>query len=161
MTRVLLTLAIISAGLSLGSAALACSPLTRIDPVTREPINDSPEQRMAWEQGEWRQRSEIVLLTQVRSGRMVSNGEIEFTLVPYESVYGGDVPTHDLLFSWHPGHTCNRFPVMITDELVVYVDSTGAIISAIRPEDLQDRPPEFGRRLREIARGLLLPRDAP
>ena len=159
MTRVLLaaTTAMVAV-FSAASPTLACSPTVRVDPVTGEQASSNVTEGLRAQQQEWRERSEAVLLVQVQSGRLIPGREVEFTLAPYLALYGGDLPERDPRLRWHPGNTCNRFPISIADTLVVYLGPDHQVIGTIRPQDLQDRPPEFGRRLREIARGLLQPR---
>ena len=141
-----------------GSAVQACAPLVATDPVTGETYRSGSAEWLRREQAEWRMRSETVLIAQVREGRMLAGNAIEFTLTPIVSVYGGALPESDLRFRWNPGNTCNAFTLNIGDRVIAYVGAGGRIIGVTVPEQLQDRPPEFGRHLREIMRGLIGPR---
>ena len=143
------------------SAAQACAPLIATDPVTGQTYGSGSPEWLRREQADWRTRSETVLIAQARQGRMLASDEIEFTLVPIVSVYGETVPESDLLFRWNPGHTCNSFTLKLADRVVVYVGADGGIVGVTVPEQLQDRPPGFALRLREIARGIIGPRLRP
>lgn len=154
MKRILLLTAL-AAGL-LGSAPVfACAPLMATDPVTGQTYGSGSDEWKRREQAEWRARSQVVILAQVQAGQVVSRGDIQFTLTPIVSVYGGDLPQTDLTLLWVPGHTCNTFTLNLADTVVVYVGADDGIVGVTVPEQLQDRPPEFGMRLREIARGLI------
>lgn len=144
-----------------GSAAQACAPLIATDPSTGETYQSGSPEWLRREQAEWRSRSENVAIAQVRAGRMLASNDIEFTLVPIVSVYSGGLPESDLLFRWNPGNTCNAFTLNISDRVIVYVGADGGVVGVTVPEQLQDRPPGFGQRLREIARGLIGPRVSP
>jgi hypothetical protein len=89
---------------------------------------------------------------------MVGGGEIEFTLTPITTVYGGAVPEAMLLYRWNPGHTCNAFKLNLTDLVIVYadVDQIGwGVVGLTVPDQLQDQPSDFRRTLRGIARGII------
>ncbi len=152
----------LSAGVLFGaSTAQACAPLIATDPVTGETYRSGSPEWLRREQAEWRTRSETVLIAQARQGRMLAGDEIEFALTPIVSVDGGALPASDLLFRWNPGNTCNSFTLNIADRVIVYVGVDGGIVGVTVPEQLQDRPPGFALRLREIARGLIGPRVRP
>lgn len=138
------------------STALACSPVITTDPATSQTL--SAEEVMRRGQAVWRADSDIVFIAQVREGRMVQGGEIEFTLTPISTVYGGALPEAMLLYRWTPGHTCNAFTLNLSDLVVVFadVDQIGwSIVGLTTPDRLQDRPAEFRRQVRDIHRGII------
>lgn len=157
----ILLLTALGAGVMVSAPAFACAPLIATDPVTGQTYGSGSDEWKRREQDEWRARSEVVILAQVRVGQLVSGGDIRFTLTPIISVYGGDLPETDLTLLWAPGHTCNTFTLNLADTVVVYVGADDDIIGVTVPEQLQDRPPEFRMRLREIWRGLIGPPVRP
>ncbi len=151
MKRIAL-LAALATGL-LVTPALACSPLISTDPTTGDTVSSGTPEWDRREQADWRARSGSVILAQVREGRVQPNGDIAFGLAPIASVYGGDLPEGELSLDWSPGNTCNRFTLNLGDIVVAYVGADHSLIGLIIPEQLQDRPPDFGARLRQVRRG--------
>lgn len=138
------------------TSALACTPLVATDSVSGATYaSGTPEWRRR-EQGEWLAASDTVVIAQVRAGRMVSGGEIEFRLVPIATLDDAALPAGDLTYVWAPGNTCNGFDIAIADFLVVFVraDQSGwTSVGVTTPELFEHRPADFGRRLRGISRG--------
>lgn len=157
MKPVLLAVAVLAAFVSATPMAKACTPVIATDPVTGETYQSGSAEWRRREQAGWRAQSATVLIAQARAGRMLTGDQIEFTLVPITSVYGGALSESDLRLRWSPGNTCNGFALTLADLVIAYVDADGALVGVTVPEQLQDRPPGFAQRLREIARGMIGP----
>lgn len=155
MRPLLLAATVLIALVSATPTARACAPLIATDPVTGETFGSGSPEWSRREQATWRARSEVVLIAQLRAGRMLASNEIEFTLVPIVTVYGGALPESDLLFRWQPGNTCNRFALNIADFAIVYVSTDGSIVGVTVPDQLQDRPTDFPTLMRDTRRGII------
>lgn len=158
MIRALLTATASVTLLLTASGAEACSALIEGNAITGESLRSATPEWWAREQAGWRAQSDSVFVAQIRAARMVSGDAIEFTLTPVAAVYGDPVPQADLPYRWLPGDTCNPFPLAISDHVVVYARRSEAnweITGLTLPERLQDRPPDFSRRMRLIHRGVL------
>lgn len=160
MRRTLLAGALLTATLAAAPPALACSELIFTDRVTGETSITGTPEWLRGQQAGWRAEADFVFIAQIRAARMVAGGEIEFRLVPIVTV-DGDPPPDDatLAYRWHPGNTCNRFELSLTDLVVVYADIEEplgwSIVGLTVPDQLHDRPPDFGRRLRNVRRGVI------
>lgn len=156
--KLLTLIAALATGLLSAAPAVACTPLIATDPETGETYTSGSNEWRRREQARWRAEADAVFIAQVREGRMVGGGEIEFTITPITTVYGGAVPEAMLLYRWNPGHTCNAFKLTLTDLVIVYadVDQIGwGVVGLTVPDQLQDPPSDFRRALREIARGII------
>ena len=152
--------AALAVALSVAPAAMACSERIITDPVTGETsISGSPEW-LRRQQAGWRAEADAAFIAQAREARMVAGGEIEFLLVPIVTIEG-DPPPDDamLLYRWHPGNTCNRFQLNLRDLVVVYGDVEAplgwSVVGLTVPDQIQDAPPDFRRRVREVHRGVI------
>jgi hypothetical protein len=133
-------------------AAIACAPVTVTDPNTGESYaSGSPKDLRRIQEG-WRQRSKVVVIAQVRSGQMTSSSNIEYTLAPVVTVYGGDLPKSDLQILWTPGSSCNTFDVGLSIALIVFVGSDDDVIGFTTPKFLQDSPSNLDDELRKLRR---------
>lgn len=155
MKRGLFAAAILTAFISGAPVAEACAPWIATDPVTGETYRSGSPEWLRREQSGWGAGSSSTVVAQIRAARMVHGDELEFTLVPIAALDDHTVPDTELLFRWSPGNTCNPFPLAITDYVVVYA-AMGAdgwsIVGMTTPDLLQDRPPGFTARMREIRR---------
>ena len=160
MRRALLIGTALVATLSAAPAALACTPVIFTDRETGETYtSDSPEW-LRREQAGWSAEADLVFIAQVRESRMVTGGEIDFMLVPIVTVDGHSPPDDAMLaYRWHPGNTCNRFQLNLTDLVVVYADVEEpfgwSVVGLTVPDQLLDSPPDFPRRVREVRRGVI------
>jgi hypothetical protein len=137
--------------------ALSCTPLVSTDAATGETVRSGTAEWDRREQTDWRARSQVVVLAQIREGQVQPNGEIAFDLAPVTPVYGGDLPEGEISLDWSPGNTCNRFTLSLGDIVVAFVGADQSLIGLTVPEQLQDRPSGFNTRLREIRRGGMTP----
>lgn len=152
--------AALAAVLSAAPAAMACTESIGADPVTGETtISGSPDW-LRRQQAEWRAQADLALIAQIREARMVASGEIEFLIVPITTLDGDSPPAGaTLLYRWHPGNTCNRFQLNLRDLVVVYADADESlgwrVVGLTVPDQIQDAPPDFRRRLRNVYRGVV------
>jgi hypothetical protein len=131
-------------------AASACVAVTATDKETGETYTSGSPEWLRREQAEWRKRSSVVILAQAREGRMVGGNDVEFTLSPVATVYGGELPKGDFRIRWMPGNTCNRFQLTVSSAVIVFVGPDGGIIGHITPDLLQDRPPTLNAEMRKL-----------
>ena len=160
MRRGILTGAALAAFLFAAPHALACAPLVATDRETGETWTSGSPEWLRREQAGWRAEADLIFIAQIREARMVSGGQIDFMLVPIVTVDGHPPPDDAMLvYRWHPGHTCNRFQLNLTDLVVVFADVEEpfgwSVVGLTVPDQLQDRPADFGRRVREVYRGLI------
>jgi hypothetical protein len=160
MRRGVLTGAALAASLFVAPHALACAPLLATDRETGESWTSGSPEWLRREQAGWRAEADLIFIAQIREARMVAGGEIDFTLVPIVTVDGHPPPDDAMLvYRWHPRHTCNAFELNLTDLVVVYADLEEpfgwSVVGLTVPDRLQDRPPDFGRRVREVHRGMI------
>lgn len=157
--RFLFAFTTLSGALLTAAPALACSPLLYTDPATGRAYGAESPEGLARRQADWRAGSEVVVLARIEAGRLSDLYQVDYTLTPIIPVYDGELPDRDLSIRWMPGHSCNRFNLGIGDTVVAFVGADGAVVGFTVPGQLQDRPPEFDRRLREIRRGLIGPKQ--
>jgi hypothetical protein len=160
MSRALQAAVAIIAALAAAPAAQACTPLIWTDQETGETYATGSPEHLRREQAAWRAEADAVFIVQAREARMVSEGRIDFLLVPIISLDGRRPPDDAMLvWRWDPGNTCNRFPVALADLLVAYADIEDprgwSVVGLTVPDQLQDPPPDFARRLRGIRRGAI------
>lgn len=158
MRQLILAGSTIAAALAFAAPALACAPLIATDPVTGQTYGSGSDEWKRREQATWRAGADTVFIAEVREGRMIEGGEIEFTLTPITSAYGGATPGAALLYRWNPGHTCNAFTLNLTDFVVVFADFdevSWSIVGLTIPDQLQDQPPDFQRTVREVHRRVI------
>jgi hypothetical protein len=136
----------------LAAPAMACVPTIYTDPKTGETYaSGSPEALRRAQEG-WRQRAKVVVMAQARSGQMISSFDIDYTLAPFATVYGGDVPQTDFRIRWSPGSSCNSFEVGLGGVLILFVGADGEIVGFTDPKSLQDKPPTVDDELRNLRR---------
>ena len=166
MRRTLLAGAALAAALFAAPAALACAPLMATDRATGETYTSGSPEWLRREQAGWRAEADTVFIAQAREARMVQGGGIDFMLVPIVTVDGDPPPDNAMLvYRWHPGNTCNRFELNLTDLVVVYADVEEpfgwSVVGLTVPDQFQDPPPDFRRRVREVHRGVIPGPDLP
>ncbi len=163
MSRRLVTIGTLIAALAFAAPALACAPLAFVDEDGGSYPADSPR-GWAREQAELRARSDAVFIAQVSAGRLARDNKLIFTLTPISSVDGSALPDAALVERRDWGQTCNDPRLAVGDYVIVYAgrDQGGWAVRGLYSLDqLQDAPPDFRRRIREIHRGLIPGPDYP
>ena len=153
----------VMAALAFATPTLACAPLAFIDEDGSSHPADSPR-GWAREQAELRARSDAVFIAQVSAGRLARNNGLIFTLTPVSSVDGSALPDGTLVERRDTGQTCEDPQLAVSDYVVVYAgldDGVWAVRGLYALDQLQDAPPDFRRRIREIHRGLIPGPDYP
>ncbi len=146
--RKALIAATIAASLLASPTALACVPVVATDPQTGATYMSGSAEWLRRVQAGWREQSEVVVVAQAREGRMIDAHDVEFVLLPFATVYGGDLPNDTFRIRWHPGDTCNRLDLTVSSLLIVFVGTDGEVVGFTTPSMLQDRPADFSAKLR-------------
>lgn len=158
MRTTIIALAATTTALVFTSTAMACAPLLYRDQITGETYPADSPRGWAREQAELRARSDAVFIAQVSAGRLARDNQLIFTLTPISSVDGSTLPDAALVERRYWGQTCDDPLLAVGDYVIVYAGrdhGVWAVRGLYSLDQLQDAPPEFRRRIREIHRGLI------